>query len=466
MRHYFGLSEYHHRQQGKQVPVFYDPSTCLTGHLVLMGMSGSGKSFQSVRLMNSAAADGIALDVFDVHDELGSIQGAVSAKYSQATQYGTNPLVLDTDPHTGGVNRQADFFVGLIRQVTTQFGSKQEAALRNLILDCYAQRWIFPDNPRSWFKEEITEAHRRQLIADRRWQDLRNYYPTLSDLQDFAQKKVLAMLFGGDNKAMNALEVVCKQNKQLQGIAYKLAKAPALAEEKAKLEARLEESQKRLIDAFTEAVNAKPTREVRDLVAYDSKEVLISVVQRLEILAASGIFNANAAPFDGANVRVHEIKSLSDEQQVLFVKLKLRKIFEDVKKLGPTASGTELRHVVFLDEGSRFFSDEPDDIINVISREARKFGLGLWCAAQEPTSFPQSFITNTGAKIVLGIDASFWKGAQQKLRITPEGLRFIKAKEVMAVKLHKEGVPDPPFINVVVPNPSSEAGRLAMTRAA
>ncbi|OCG89379.1 hypothetical protein LMG667_04665 [Xanthomonas euvesicatoria] len=466
MRHYLGLNEYHIRQQGKEVGVFYDPSVLLNSHLALLGMSGVGKSFQSKRLLESAAHDGIQVDVFDVHDELAGISGAVAAKYSQATQYGTNPLVLDTDPHTGGVYRQADFIVGLIKQVTTQFGSKQEAALRNLIIDCYASRWIFPDNPRSWVKQELTEAQRHQLISDRKWQDLRNYYPTLSDLLLFAERKVLVMLFGGDNKAMNALEVVCKQNKQLQNLCYKLAKSPSLAEEKAKLEAQIESSEKRLIDAFSEAVINKPSREPQDLIRYDSKDVLVSVVQRLQILSASGIFNSNAAPFHGSNVRVHEIKSLSDDQQVLFVKLKLRQIFEDVKKLGPTATGTELRHVVFIDEGSRFFSDESDDIINVIAREARKFGLGLWCAAQEPTAFPQSFITNCGAKIVLGIDASFWKGAQQKLRITEDGLKYIKAKEVMAVKLHREGIADPPFVNVAVPNPATDLGRKAMARAA
>lgn len=411
-----------------------------------------------MRLLESAAAANISLDIFDVHEELHTIPGAVPAKYSQATGHGYNPLVLDTDPHTGGVNRQADFIVGLIRQVTTQFGSKQEAALRNLIIDTYMSRGIFADNPRSWQRQSITEDERSALIKERRWNDLRNYYPTLTDLLDYGEKKVYGLLFGGDNKAMAALEEVCRLNTRLKSLNSRFARATGEDELK-KLEGQITAAESKLLESFEEAIKNKPSREPKDLIKYDSKDVLISVIQRLEILSASGIFRANAPNFKGANVRVHQIKALSDEQQVLFTKLRLKEIFEECKKLGPTASGTELRRIAFLDEAPKYFTEDKDDIINVVSREARKFGLGLWCAAQQPTSFPESFITNCGAKILLGIDSSYWKGSISKLRITEDGLKFIKPKEVISVKLQKEGQADPMFSNVAVPNTDFESGR-------
>ncbi len=465
MKHYFGLSEYFLRQKQQEVPVFYEPGKLINGHLLLCGMSGTGKSYQSLRLLESAAAAGIAQDVFDVHEELHTIPGAVAAKYSQATGHGYNPLVLDTDPHMGGVNRQADFIVGLIRQVTTQFGSKQEAALRNLIIDTYASRGIFADNPRSWQRQSITEDERAAMIRDRRWNDLRNCYPTLADLLDYGEKKVYGLLFGGDNKAMAALEEVCRLNGRHQNLKSRFAKATS-DEEIKKLETQLTAAADKLIERFEEAVRNNPTREPKDLIKYDSKDVLISVIQRLEILAAAGIFRANAPDFRGSLVRVHQIKALSDEQQVLFTKLRLKEIFEECKKLGPTETGTELRRIVFLDEAPKYFTEDKDDIINVVAREARKFGLGLWCAAQQPTSFPESFITNCGAKILLGIDSSYWKGSISKLRITEEGLKFIKPKEVISVKLQKEGQADPMFSNVAVPNTDFESGRRAAAYAA
>lgn len=465
MKHFLGLNEYQLRQKKIEEPVFYDPSLLINAHLAMIGMSGTGKTHQTVEFLNSAVMAGVTIDIMDVHDELDRVNGAKAVKYSQATGYGYNPLVLDTDPHTGGVNRQADFIVGLIKQVTTQFGSKQESALRNLIIDCYASRGIWPDNPRSWNKKQITEADRRNMIDTRKWNELRDYYPTLNDLLEYAERKVLVMAFGSDNKVMSALEVLCKQNTRLKNLAYKFSRSAGLEEEKAKLESQIEGQTDRVIEAFTEAVKAGPTREPADIIKYDSRDVLTSVVQRLQILAASGIFNATAPPFGASNVHVHQIKSLTDAQQHLFVKLRIRDIFEKCKQLGPTATGTELRHVIFLDEAPKFFSDDNDDIINIVAREARKFGLGLWCAAQEPTAFPQSFITNCGAKILLGIDSSFWKPVQTKMRITEEGLKYIKAKEVVAVKLHVSGRADPPFINVVVPNPGTYYGRVAQGHA-
>lgn len=463
MRHCFGLNEYQLRQQKKQEPVYYDPSVLINGHVGIFGMSGTGKTFQSVRMMDSATESGIELDVMDVHDELHVLRGCKAVRYSQATGYGFNPLVLDADPHTGGVYRQADFLVGLIREVTTQFGSKQEAALRNAIIDCYFNRGVYPDNPRSWARKQLTDQQRKQMQADRRWSELRDYYPTLQDLLEFIDYKVKTLKLGGNNKVQSLLDAVEKSHTSLQKQLQKSSRAAASGndEEKTKLEGRVEAATQKWKEAFEDYVSAGPGRELSDMIKYDSDEVLISVRQRLEILTAAGIFNANEPPFGDSRVRVHQIKSLSTPQQILFVKLRLRAIFEKCKRMGPTASGTELRHVVFLDEAPKYFSDDDDDIINIISREGRKFGLGLWCAAQEPTSFPQAFITNCGAKILLGIDSSFWKGTIQKMRATEDGLKYIKAKEVISVKLHAEGKSDPPFVNVVVPNPATYYGRVA-----
>ena len=460
MKHYFGLSEYYLRQDKRDVPIYYEPERLLNSHLLLCGMSGTGKTHQSVRLLESAADCGIEVDIFDVHEELECIRGAKAVKYSRATGYGYNPLVLDTDPHDGGVEKQADFIVGLIRQVTQQFGSKQEAALRNLIVDCYMSRGIFADKHSSWQRDEITEQQRERLIAERRWSDLRNYYPTLTDLLDYAEKKVMAIMFGGDNKAMSALEALTRANSRLQAAGTKFGRAMG-EEEKKKLEEQRDVAEERCIEAYNEAIRSKPTREHRDLIKYDSKDVLISVVQRLQLVSSAGIFRSNAPDFGGSNARVHKIKSLSDEQQILFTKLRLRQIFDKCKKMGPTASGTELRHVAFLDEAPKYFTEDKSDIINVIARESRKFGLGLWCAAQEPTAFPESFLTNCGCTIFLGVHSKYWKQMGSMMRITENNLKFIKPKEAISVQLRKDGQADPPFLNALVPNPNVETGRRA-----
>lgn len=461
MRHYLGLNEYQLRQQGKEVPAYYNPLDLINGHMLLCGMSGVGKSYQSLRFLESAARARLQVDVFDVHDELHNLPGAAVCRMSQATGYGYNPLVLDTDRHTGGVNRQVDFVVALIREVTPNFGAKQEAALRNLLIDTYAANWIKQSDERSWQRLRITEREREAIIEQRKYQDLRNYYPTLEDLKSYARRKVIGLAIGGDNRCVTAFEQLTRLKGRLSSMQSRYSKA-ANDDDAKKLEGQIAEQKNKCIDAYSEFVNAMQNgREIDDILKYDSVDVLTSVLQRIELLSATGILRANEPPFGNAAVRVHQLKSLTTEQQRLYTKLRLRAIFDALKQQGATADGKEVRHVVFLDEASKYFNDDPDDIINVVAKEARKFGLALWCAAQEPTAFPESFLTNVGATVLLGIHASFWKRSASMLRITEDTLKYIKPKEVMAIKLQRDGQADPAFVNVAVPNPGAELGRRA-----
>lgn len=459
MKHYLGLNEYHFRQKNNEMPTIYDPERLINAHMLLCGMSGTGKSFQSLRFLESAARAGVEIDIFDVHEELDGLQGSIACKYSQATGYGFNPLVLDTDKHAGGVNRQVDFIVGLIRELTPQFGSKQEAALRNILTDTYAAGWIRQTDPASWQRKKITERMRADIVKNNRWSELREYYPTIDDLMSYATRKIMALTIGGDNKCAIAFENLAKSRAKLNSLQSRYAKA-SNDEEVQKLEGQIATAKEKCIDGYTDFVNAMKTgREIDDILKYDSVDVLTSVMQRIQLLNSTGIFRANEPPFGNARVRVHQIKSLSTEQQVLFVKLRLREIFERRKQQGATASGTELRHVIFLDEAHKYFTKDSDDIINVLAKEARKFGIGLWCASQQPTEFPESFLTNVGATVLLGIHSSYWKRSASMLRISEDGLKYIKPKEVLAIKLQKDGEADPPFVNVIVPNPNTAAGR-------
>lgn len=462
IRHYIGLNEYQYRQKNSKFPVYYEPASLINAHMLLCGMSGTGKSYQTKRFLETAARAGVQVDIFDVHEELDDIYGAVAAKYSQATGYGYNPLVLDADPHSGGVDNQVNLLVGLVRDATPQFGAKQEAVLRYLLTDVYAASGIFQSSPRTWLRREMTEQQREDLIAAKNWQGLREFYPTLEDLKSYAKRKLVSLTTGGDNKAITAFEHLRRIKSKLYQLQSRFAKSVDQSEID-RLGAQVEEQKIKCIEAYTSFVNEMKTgREIDDVMKYDSVDVLTSVLQRLDILmSAGGLFRSNPPPFGGAHVRCHQIKSISTPQQVLFVKLRLRDIFERCKKMGATSSGTEVRHIVFLDEAHKYFTENGDDIINVIAKEGRKFGLGLWCASQEPTAFPVSFLTNVGATVLLGIHSSFWKGMGTKMRITEDQLKYIKAKEVIATKLMKDGASDPPFSNIIVPNPASDAGRVA-----
>jgi hypothetical protein len=450
MKHYLGLSEYHLRQKKQEYPVSYEPERLINAHLLVCGMSGTGKSYQSKRLLGSAVQAGLEVDVFDVHDELDGIPGANACRYSQATGYGYNPLELDTDPHTGGVNRQTEYLLGLVREASPQLGIKQEMVLRNLLLDTYAMAGIYPDNPQTWQRHSITEAQRKQLTDARNWQALKQHYPTLDDLKSYGRRKLTALTLGGDNKCISALEQLARHYKRLNALQGKYARASS-DDELDKLGKQINTSKDNCTSSYAAFIEAMQSgRELEDMLKYDSADTLASVLQRLELLNSAGIFRANPPPFGDTHARVHQLRSLTDEQQILFVKLRLRAIFERHKQAGPTRSGTEVRHILFLDEAHKFFSKDGSDIINVIAREARKFGIGLWCASQSPNDFPESFLTNVGATLILGLHPTHWQTATTKLRLGKDTLKYIRAKEVVAVQLRREGMAEPPFGNVIV----------------
>lgn len=461
MRHFIGLSEYDMRVKRLETPVYYTPEQLLNAHMLVCGVSGAGKSYQLGGFLGTAVQYGTEVDVFDPHDEFGKIPGATACIYSQATNYGHNPLVLDVNPHTGGVNRQVEFFVRLIKEVTPGFGIKQEGALRNLLIDTYAAHGITQEDRSSWQKQSINEATRAALIEAGEEEKLKLCYPTMEDLKTYAYLKLVELAIGGDNRCVTAFEQLTRLRKRLDTLMKQQNRAVTDREIDEIIE-KVDSQKDKCIDSYTEFVKAMQTgRELDSILKYDSSDVLTSVLQRITLLGATGILSANEPPFGAANVRVHMIKSISNEQQQIFVKLRLLDIFERCKRLGAIPPGSPPRHIVFIDEGHKYFTNDDGDIINVISKEARKFGLGLWCASQQPTAFPESFLTNVGATILLGLHSSYWKRAASMFRISDSQLKEIRPKEVMAVKLLKDGCVDPPFTLTIVPNPNTQMGNRA-----
>lgn len=452
LRHFMGIDTARHAGTPSVVePVTYDTRETLNAHTVICGMSGTGKSYQCIQMLTSAAAAGIEVDVMDVHEELGDIPGAVSCKYSQATQLGFNPLVLDTDRHTGGVTRKANEIIGLVSEVA-HLGIKQQACLRSLVIDTYAAAGIFQDSPGTWRRREITEAQHASIVSRRAYAELREFYPTLGDLQSYARRKLQSLTMGGGDMSTAAFEELQKCLKALnksQGN-YGKARSP---EDKQKLEVAVEQAKAKYNEAsLAWSASLQTGREFDDIIKYDSPDVLKGLMDRLEELNSSGIFQANRPDFRGSNVRVHAIKALSNDQQQLFVRMRLQSIFDRRKAEGATETGVELRHVIFLDEGHKFFGKADDDIVNVIAREARKFGIGLWVASQSPADFPKSFLSNVGMTMLLGIHPMYWTPTLSMLRTSERTLQGIRAKEVMAVRMQTEGQANPPFRHVAVPN--------------
>lgn len=436
---HFGYDDYSRARQGRDVPVVWEADRLINPHILICGKSGTGKT-HLLRRMIAPATGGVRFHIFDVHSDI-RITGESRVVFSEATRYGYNPLVLDTDPHTGGVRRTINRLVRTLNRTSRKLGDRQEAVLRALLQDVYFLNACYDDNPKSWCKKEIDEAGRKTLIDARRYPELKEYYPTLDDLVGFAERKLKAMYLGSEgngvgNRCVTALEETNRLTASLKRLTGKSARAGD--EEAQGMETRISAAKARALTAFEEyLVSIESGREIDEVIKYDSREVLKSIVDRLKNLNALGIFRPTRPPFDErAAVWVYDIKHLPEDEQALFVHFRMQDIFR--RRLAQGVQG-EVREIIVSDEASRFFGDEPDNIYNVIVKEARKFGLGLWCASQAPTHFSEDFLTTVGTKILLGIDSYYWQSSCRKLNIEESVLRFITPQKTAAIHMDRKG---------------------------
>lgn len=124
------------------------------------------------------------------------------------------------------------------------------------------------------------------------------------------------------------------------------------------------------------------------------------------------------------------------EEKKLFVYFLLENIFYERFRQGVQ---DDVREIIVLDEAHLYFTEEPENIINIIAKEARKFGLGLFCASQSPTHFSEDFTTNVSTKAILGIDETYWGSTERKLRLSQDALKQIIPQKDMLLQIKNRG---------------------------
>ncbi|KPY55683.1 DUF5710 domain-containing protein [Pseudomonas amygdali] len=469
------------KTRGEVVTVTWDSQMAVNGHQLMCGMTGAGKTFtlrKMVQQMRRTSDRSLRIHVMDVHGDI-EIQDASTVMFSEQTNWGMNPLRVNEDPHFGGVRKRVQGFIATINRVMRQLGPKQEAALRNILYDIYTRHGFKQDDPSTWSVEEdaaqlLSDGSDGRLYIDvpkaekdeakglgarwdgslfcwwvptddytggiTRWppKTLNRTHPSISDALRMARHIYQMSFLGTGIEAITALEIA---NRAAGAYQRKLLESLRRGEKgfvDEKLSADLEKAKKKSVDAFAAYADAIVTgRELGDLMKYDSTDVLKSVVDRLENLNAIGIFKATPPPFDpAAQVWRYNIKALSVEERKLFVLFKLSEIFEAAVQRGEQA---DICEVVILDEAHIYADDDPENIINTIAKEARKFGLALICASQSPTHFTEDFIAAVATKIILGIDEMYWRGSVSKMGVSLDQLAWIRPQSSMLVQLKTKG---------------------------
>src|SRR3546814_3063832 len=91
-----GRTKFPDRNNGNSSVVYWDPSTAISGHAILVGSSGVGKTHRLRYLIRSLITNtrNINIQILAVH---GDIAAAARNRvvFSELTEYGLNPLEVD-----------------------------------------------------------------------------------------------------------------------------------------------------------------------------------------------------------------------------------------------------------------------------------------------------------------------------------------------------------------------------------
>lgn len=484
-------------------PVVVDTMKVINPHLQVTGVSGMGKTYTLQELVTSfveSAADlgqPVRVHVFDPHGDI-QLPYASLVKFSEATGYGYNPLEVNPDRDYGGVRRSIQKFIAAIKKHKT-LGTKQEAVMRYLLEDLYAAHGFKADDPQTWWPDDprmirsvmkgrenrvyvdVAYEHRdrfKALLRDpatgryrggfddfdndpalrskKCWWVERDHYagdflmweprnlfktaPTLDDVVRFTERKLKAHFCGTNSAAMALLKDVNQAARAYHRKVTELSKRDAALDEgeKAELTKALEKAKEKATDAYTSYLDAIVSgRELDDMIRYNSTDVLTSVYERFQNLRAIGIYSPVPPPFDPQKpIWQYQIKPLEIPVQSMFVDMVCARIFERAMQRGVQNDVVEL---LVLDEGKRFVGESNDDILNKISNEARKFGLGLWIMSQTPEHFPDDFIKSTGTILVLGLAKADTNLAARKLGVDESLLSSVVPQKTALAQIKSRG---------------------------
>lgn len=472
---------------GLKDPVEWSEEFATNGHMLVAGKSGTGKTFTLRRIVNQliapkAGREPVRVHVFDVHGDM-AFKDESRVLFSESTFYGINPLKLSANPHFGGVRKCVQGFIEMMSDSAprAQLGPRQATALRNLLYELFELKGFHLNDPSSWHVDDEHQAlpvngriyldvpyDERELAKEaaradgvvlqfdkearfwwcsayggslERWplraQGKRT--PTVPDLARFVAHRLKIMITGGGLQTIRLLE---EHNKKVVAWQAKLrnlqahAGSSAAAEVEA-LQAEVQSGALTLIDTFSDYVtNIVSGRELERLASYESTETLKSLADRLDTLVSTGIFKPRLPPFDEhAPIWVYDIAPLRDSEQRFFVWTRLQQILDEAMEHGPVQGASEVRTVILLDEAHKFFSDKETNILDKISKEARKFGIALICASQAPSHFSEDFLGNVGTKVLLGLDAMYHDQTVRKMRIDPKILDYVVAGKIAAVQV-------------------------------
>jgi DNA helicase HerA-like ATPase len=417
--------------------VYWDYRKEQNPHLMIVGKSGSGKTYLLRNILRHFALNERRIHVFviDFHGDL-EIDEAQTIEYNKndINSAGIGVFEFDYYSKAGGIYNRVDELVKIFENsFFPQMSPLRKALLKKLLLDVYIRKGYDPDNKSTWDKS------------------LENL-PTLEDLSEFI-KEIIEILKD------------LKQNKQEANYSIAVAHFKELLRHKSNYnnEKELLERADEIYDMYkqellSDEVSIEEKLGIKDFSFYTKKNVL-QALESIEIyinsMIESKIFSKANPTFEkGKNVFRFNLKYLEDDLMLFIANLIIQRIFTKLRMRYEYKQNTnvDVNTYIVIDESKLILPNKErnNDLhyVNRIVSEARKFGLGVILASQRMAHYSQEMLSNISTKVILNTDESEQPVVKKKMGIKDDkifeqikskqyGIAYVKSNhidEVVALK--------------------------------
>ncbi len=368
-------------------------------HLLVIGESGSGKTTLMKKIIEDMYLKGKTIFLIDFHGDM-EMPDENYIKYTpRQSPNGVNPFELELDEQSGGVIIQAEIISMMLNQyfMDNKLGKKQLNLLKQLIIDTYKLKKIYDSDSNTWTKEVPKMKDLGILIK---------YIKQVIEKGSFNRNRILNESFDRLNEFLpDDLKETLKDS--LKNIEDELKNIEDSEDENdmfadINIEYYTQSSSKRTFDG---------------LFVYLEEIVKMTIFNGEKARIIKGINRLDFSSFTQVNKPLIAKFLAEFTAQKLFRATMLRGNYED---LDYVMDNTRFDRVLIFDESKLALphgmeKNNPYNIMNRITTEARKFGISLVLASQSLEHYSQEMLSNIFTKIILRVKSNNYKSVAKTL---------------------------------------------------
>lgn len=362
--------------------VYYDSTVSNNFHTLLLGNSGSGKTYCIQNIISHLVTQGVTVIALDTQGDMvyenfpSNCRSMIDDRQFKYIEFdylnakaGINPIELIRTGDNSDYQFALYNSVHAITLFNNDLGTHQESLLLTLMQELYFKFGILRDTPETWNRPS----------------------PELNDLLTLVNDKLRSITSGIDYDIFENMSSLRKDMKRKYN----------------KSDPEFEDARDALVKKFEIFVE-------KDLLCDDqervdnlgSKSRLQSIQSVLKKMVDSRLFEGGKLNISPGKINVFNIKSIHPSQyRILFDLILYRSFQSAVRSSGSNLNPNRPRIVLVFDEGKLFSiaANNPMSPINRIATEGRKYGLGSLIGIQNPDQISSEMKSAIGSTFILPV---------------------------------------------------------------